>query len=103
MDTPPENSRPSRFGINRPLARLAFGVWLFLSAGIISVYLNNQTPVSAYEDKLVFPNLAKDINNISEITLTSRQGSLKFSLSDGIWHLKGRPEFPVYQERIRRF
>ncbi len=92
-----------RFGINRPLARLAFWCLAFLSAGIISVYLNNQTPVSAYEDKLVFPNLAKDINNISEITLTSRQGSLKFSLSDGIWHLKGRPEFPVYQERIRRF
>jgi len=93
----------TKFHLTKPLVKLFFWSMAFLAAGILSVYTTNRSPVSAYENKLVFPQLAKDINTVTEIHLASRQGSLKFSFRDGIWELDGQPDLPVYQERIRHF
>ncbi len=92
-----------KFRLNKTFCIVAGVCLLLLGIGIISTYLNNQSPVSAYEDKPVFPNLAQEINRITEIHLTTSQSSLKFVLDNNLWHLDGHPDFPVYQERIRRF
>ncbi|MBP1531883.1 MAG: DUF4340 domain-containing protein, partial [Alphaproteobacteria bacterium] len=90
------------FKPNKRLLYLSCGCLAMLSAGLISVYVAGYSSVDAYEQKLVFPNLAKNINKVNVLELQSNQGRLTFELVDGLWQLKENPSVPVYQERIRR-
>ena len=74
-----------------------------MGAGLFAAGLDNRTPVSAYENKLIFPRLDKEINQLTEIELHAADGTLTFVRSNNLWTLREKPDFPVYQERIRRF
>lgn len=91
-----------KFSLNRPFLKLALISLSLLAVGIASVHFNNRTPVLAYEDQLIFPQLAHRVNEITKIELSSSHNSLNFTHNNGIWSLAGHPDFPVYQERIRR-
>ncbi|MBO5038207.1 MAG: Gldg family protein [Alphaproteobacteria bacterium] len=80
-------------------------LWVMLISGVacLSVYFDNKNNISTYEDKLVFKDFSKKINNITKITLKNSSHTLTFEKKKGEWVLSEYPEFPVYQKRIRRF
>jgi len=92
-----------KFRINAPLLKLGIAGLFLLGAGLFAAGLDNRTPVSAYENKLIFPRLDKEINQLTEIELHAADGTLTFVRSNNLWTLREKPDFPVYQERIRRF
>ena len=88
---------------NKDMLKLIVSSLIILCVGIYSDNLNNENPIEGYEDKPVFPNLEKQINQIEKISLTSRNGSLLLYKEDGEWKLHGIPQLPVYQERVKSF
>ena len=64
---------------------------------------DNKNNISTYEDKLVFKDFSEKINHITKIALKNKSNTLTFEKKKGEWVLKEYPEFPVYQERVRRF
>ena len=74
-----------------------------LGLGILSVYLESVTDMSRYEDKLLFPKLAEEINEVSQIVLKSHDAELKLYKEDGVWKTENPAGLPVYQERVRSF
>lgn len=93
----------SSFHFNNELGKVLTAALLLLGLGIISVYLTEDREIEAYENKPVFADLAKKINNVRQITFQNNRDKLEFYLNDDIWKLKGHETFPVYQERIRSF
>ena len=91
------------FRFNAELGRVLITSLFLLSAGVASVYLTENREIETYENKPVFTELNKKINNVSQITIQNNQDSLDFRLNNGIWTLQGHENFPVYQERIRSF
>ena len=100
-----KDSRPASgkmFKLDKRLQKLS-GVCLFIFAvALLSVYFANRSSVDAYEGKLAFPAVEKNLNNINHICLKSNSAELDFVKKDGLWVLKGQKNMPVYQERIRR-
>ena len=77
---------------------------LLLSAGLVSVWHHSNSTSLNYEDKPLFENLSKRINDISVIELKSHNQTLIFSKDfNGPWQLKGYSHYLVYQNRIRSF
>ena len=100
----PKNQKASqKFYINKALLKLIISAILVLLCGIASVYYANLSDIEKYEDKPLFPNLGKQINSISSITLQTHTQKLHFKLQDGVFKLAEQPLIPVYQERIRSF
>ena len=87
--------------LNSAARKLALLSILLLGIGIYSVYQADKSPLADYEDKLVFPNLAEQVNLVDRVVLTSHDAQLKFAKEDGIWMLDNPADVPVYQERIR--
>lgn len=88
---------------DKRLLRLVGAVAVILAAAYLSVYFEHRNSISEYEDKLVFRELDKRLNDIESVTLTSSSQSLMFQKQNGVWQLFGFEDLPVYQERIRRF
>lgn len=93
----------SKFKMDNLLAKITLTALMIFLAGILSVYIVNQSDIQKYEDKLLLPNLADKINQVNKITIQNNTQKLTFSKQDGIWKLEEKPLLPVYQERIRSF
>lgn len=88
--------------INRQLLILS-GICLLIFAGaLLSIYAVNRSSIDAYENKQVFPELSKNLNNVNHIVLKTNKTELSFRYDNGAWTLDSMPNLPVYQERIRR-
>ena len=88
--------------INRQLLILS-GICLLIFAGaLLSIYAVNRSSIDAYENKQVFPELSKNLNNVNHIVLKTNKTELSFRYDNGAWTLDSMPDLPVYQERIRR-
>ena len=91
------------FYFDKSLCKLAFVVSIIVACALLCVYLENKNSISEYEDRPVFQNFDKRINDISLIKLQNQNTTLTFEKKNGIWVLQEHPSLPVYQERIRRF
>lgn len=91
------------FKFNRALLKISLTAAVILLAGIISVYYANRSDIQKYEDKPLFPELPKQINQVQSIVIKTHDNILHFVNKDGIWKLSEQPDFPVFQERIRSF
>ncbi|MBQ7660229.1 MAG: Gldg family protein [Alphaproteobacteria bacterium] len=97
-----KQSRPKIY-FDRAFYKLLIFALVLLLAGVLSVYLQSRSDIQKYEDKPVFPALSEKINDIKKIRLRKHDGELTFVLKDGLWVLEQRPDWAVYQERIRSF
>ena len=71
--------------------------------GIATTYYVKHSELDSFENKLAFPNLNQQINEINKIVLKNNKQTLTFYRAlDGDWHLKEHPLFEVYQDRLRR-
>lgn len=89
--------------INNNLIKLSAISLLILAAGTVSVFFYNSSDIQKYEDKPLFPELPKKINDVQTINIQTHDNKLSFYNKDGIWILEQHPDFPVLQERIRSF
>lgn len=87
---------------DKKLLQLGLLSGAFLIAGIVSVYLINRSEIDAYENRLVFPHLTEQLNQIDKIVIKNNRQTLTFINIEGLWQLEEMPNLPVYQERIRR-
>ena len=92
-----------KFCLNKPLLKLMGGAFIVLILGIISVYVANLSDIQKYEDKPLFPELSKQINDVENIVIKNHDTTLNFIKKDGVWILKEHPDFAVFQERIKSF
>jgi len=90
------------FRFDKRLAAIFALCLSFLLLGLFSTFYANRSSIDAYEGKKVFPNIEKNINAINRIVLQSHNEKLTFELSKGLWKLTEHPDYPVYQERLRR-
>ena len=98
------NPKPIVWRLNLRILYIGAFSLLILAFGLIAVHFQNQTYGSEYEDKPVFPELPRQINNIDRLTLQNREQTLNFiKNTDGLWTLEGYPHYLVYQNRIRSF
>lgn len=88
---------------DKKTVRLFLWVLFIFGLAYLTVYFDNKNNISTYEDKLVFKDFSDKINNITKIVLKNKSSTLTFEKKNGEWVLNEYPEFPVYQERIRRF
>lgn len=95
--------KSTTFSFNEELAKILLTALVLLGMGILSVYYSESQNIEKYEGKTVFPELPKQINDVTEISFKNQKQELNFYLQDGIWKLKGKEDFQVYQERIRSF
>lgn len=93
----------ARLKLDRQIVRLALGAFAIFIAGLISVYFANRSDIQKYEDKLLLPTLADNINDVDKIVIQNHDEKLTFKIQDGQWILEEKPDFPVYQERMRSF
>lgn len=93
-----------KFGFNFDKKLLKLGCFCLsvLICATISVYYTTRSEIDLYYDKLAFPKVLDNINNINRISLKTNKRALDFNLKDGIWVLEQHQDIPVYQERIRR-
>ncbi|MBQ9270867.1 MAG: Gldg family protein [Alphaproteobacteria bacterium] len=96
------NSWCLSFGFNRKLLILSIGALLLTLMSVLSVFAVNRSSIDVYDNKLVFPQFAEQLNSVDTVILKTNKQQLTFELKDGIWNLKEVPYLPVYQERIRR-
>lgn len=94
---------PQKFELNAAALKLAVLSFLLLGIGVFSVYQADKSPLSEYEDKLVFPDLSQKINQVDRVIFTNHNAQLKFAKEDGVWRLDNPSDVPVYQERMRSF
>lgn len=81
-----------------------FGVVLVIfGIAVLTVYLDNKNHISKYENMPVFKNFSERINDVSKLVLKNGTETLTFTRKNGFWILEEFPNFPVYQERIRKF
>ncbi len=92
-----------QIGLNRKILYLGGIALLLFTAGIYISQTAENRDSGAYAGKLFLPQLPKQINEVTAITLSGYQKQLRFYLENGIWKLDGYPYQPVYQERIRSF
>lgn len=95
-------SHPSE-SLKRGPRLIISGALLLLAAGLVSSHYTRLDSSENFIEKPLFAKLPDQINNISEISLTTIRGNLTFVKQNGIWQLKGRPHFMVLQDRIRSF
>ncbi len=93
----------ARFQFNSQVFVAAGISLLILALGLTAVHFQNYNSNQLLEDTKVFPKLPDEINQITEISLTSHSSQLDFYKKEGIWYLKNFEHFPLYQERIRSF
>lgn len=74
-----------------------------LALGSLSVYYADGSEIEKYENKLVFPELFKDINEVAQINIKNHDNELNLYKESGVWKLQNPANLPVYQERIRSF
>ena len=98
-----QKSATVKLSLNKPLLKLMGGAFIVLILGIISVYIANLSDIQKYEDKPLFPELSKQINEVENITIKTHDTTLSFIKKDGVWMLKEHPDFAVFQERIKSF
>ncbi len=89
--------------IDKPIIILGITSLFLLILGIISYSINNQNTYFDYENKPLFPNLSKNINETSQIILKTHNTELKLSKKNNIWILDDYPTFMVNQKRIKSF
>ena len=97
---------PNQFSkkLSRQILIIGSIALLLLGAGLVSVWHHSNNAISDYEDRPLFENLSKEINDISVIELKSHNQALIFSKdSNGLWQLKDYSHYLVYQKRIRSF
>ena len=87
--------------LDKNLVRLFIYVLLISVIAGITVFLENRSNLSLYEDVPVFKEFSKEINHITKIKLENKNQTLTFSKKDGVWYLDEFPALPVYQERLR--
>ena len=90
------------FSFNKPLLILSGICLMILILGLLSVYKTSFSRIDSYENKLVFPDLLAQINDIDEIELKTNNNEIVFVKNSDEWKIKQQPEVPVYQSRIRR-
>jgi ABC-2 type transport system permease protein len=87
---------------DKKILKLSWWILLISLLAGLSIYWDNKSSISEYEDVSVFPNFDKEINNVSQITLQSATEKLIFKRQNGAWILEDH-NLPVYQERILKF
>ena len=92
-----------KFKFDIKLLKLCLLTALIVLCAVVSVFYATRSDVDAYYDKIAFPSIRENLNEINKISLKTNKTTLNFGLENGIWVLKEKPEMPVYQERIRRF
>lgn len=95
-------SLPQLMYFDKRLLKLSLACLLLFAAGVVSIYYSNRSEIDAYENKLTFPNVGDNLNNINKIELKTNKQSATFELTDNQWKMLEMPDLPVYQERIRR-
>lgn len=93
----------SAFSFNRQLGKLTLAAMVIFGGGLLSVYFANQSDIQKYEDQLLFPELADQINDVQKIVIKNHDTVLTFYKDGDLWKLSEHPDFPVFQERIRSF
>lgn len=88
--------------INKKLLILSAGGLLLLGASLLALYFNNLSALDKFENKKAFPQISENLNKIDSIEIKNHKTTLNFYKENGLWKLKQQPNFPVYQERIRR-
>ena len=96
-------SQKSSYKLNEPLLKIALIALMILSIGLVSSFFANKSEIQKYENKPLLPKLPSEINQIEKIRLSNHTNTLTFIRENGVWVLKEKPDFPVYQERIRSF
>lgn len=92
-----------KFRFDIKLFKLCLLTAFIALCAIISIFYVTRSEVDAYYDKIAFPSIRENLNEINKISLKTNKTTLNFELENGIWKLAEKPEMPVYQERIRRF
>ena len=82
---------------------IAFASLALLLSGLYATHLSRQNEGMEKEDELVFPSLAQQINNVSQISLKSSKRELIFEKKNNLWVMKNTPDILVLQDRIRSF
>lgn len=92
------------FAINKKTHILIIYTILIVGVAFLTIYLDNKSNITLYEDKPVFNDFSQKINKIQKIELKGSHNTLSFRHTDNnIWILENEPALPVYQERIRKF
>ena len=85
----------------KPLWIVIAGLVLLI-LGLFSVWELNKANVLDYENRPVFADLPKQLNDIKNIKLQTHSETLEFYVDgNGEWKLKGAENYLVYQNRIR--
>lgn len=92
-----------KLALNRQFLYLSATALLLLFMGLRLSQHEMKQYQNAYYNEPAFPELADKINTLQEISLQNHNGELVFYKKDGIWHLRGYENFPVYQRRIHNF
>lgn len=90
-----------KFKLDKSVVKIAFWALLFALMGGVSVHFVQHSEIEEYENKLLFPDLAQEINEVDRVVIRSHEAELKFYKQNGIWKLNNPADLPVYQERIR--
>lgn len=91
------------FELNRKFLYLGGFAFLCLLLGIISYIIQSKSIFFDHEGALLFPNLSKDINEVSQIEIKNRNNELVFIKENNIWKLKKARDILVNQNRIKSF
>lgn len=89
--------------LSTSLIKVCLLALLVLGLGMLSVFISNKSEIETYEDKALFPDLPKKMNDVNEIIIQNSHAKLDFIRQNDVWVLKDKEQMPVYQERIRSF
>ena len=96
------NKIVSKFSINKSLLYIIILGTVFLASGLLALREYELKFIDQQENKLIFPDLSKNINNLKKIVLKNNSKELIFEKdNNGKWILPQYPFYLVYQARIR--
>ena len=89
---------------NKKFELAAVAALILLASGIVVSRNAEKSSIDAFENKPVFADLEKDINNVSSIVLQDKDNKVELDIGkDGIWKNLEHQDFVVSQEQVRSF
>lgn len=92
--------RPELPEFNRRMAVVLGSSLLLLALGITAT-VSSQSTYAQPQEKALFDNFAKNINDIDNITFQNRGQTLTLRRQDNLWQIDGQPHILANQQRIR--